>query len=85
MGDGVSVQRKIRIGQLHGTFIHSGALASSYPNSQALNAPLLFRSFEEVDAVREQFDDELNQGYVLTCQAQPDSEDVVIRYEDYKK
>ncbi|GAA3917329.1 2Fe-2S iron-sulfur cluster-binding protein [Litoribacillus peritrichatus] len=27
-------------------------------------------------------DDELNQGYVLTCQAQPDSEDVVIRYED---
>lgn len=63
MGDGVSVQRKIRIGQLHGAFIHSGALAASYPNSQVLNAPLLFRNFEEVDAVREQFDAELVDGF----------------------
>lgn len=64
MGDGVAVQRKIRIGQLHGTFIHSGALANSYPNSQVFNAPLLFRNFEEVDAVRAQFDQELNQGFI---------------------
>jgi TRAP-type C4-dicarboxylate transport system substrate-binding protein len=64
MGDGTAVQRKIRIGQLHGTFIHSGALASDYPNSQVLNAPLLFRDFEEVDAIREQFDTELNQGFI---------------------
>lgn len=64
MGDGVSVQRKIRIGQLHGTFIHSGALANAYPNSQVLNAPLLFRNFDEVDAVRREFDQELNQGFI---------------------
>ncbi len=64
MGDGIAVQRKIRIGQLHGSFIHSGALASSYPNSQVLNAPLLFRDFAEVDAVRAEFDDELNQGFI---------------------
>jgi TRAP-type C4-dicarboxylate transport system substrate-binding protein len=64
MGDGLAVQRKIRIGQLHGTFIHSGALANDYPNSQVLNAPLLFRNFDEVDAVRAQFDQELNQGFI---------------------
>lgn len=63
MGDGVSVQRKIRIGQLHGAFIHSGALASTYPDSQVLNAPLMFRDFDEVDAVREKFDDELVEGF----------------------
>jgi TRAP-type C4-dicarboxylate transport system substrate-binding protein len=64
MGDGTAVQRKIRIGQLHGTFIHSGALANSYKNSQALNAPLLFRDYEEVDAVRAEFDAVLNQGFI---------------------
>ena len=64
MGDGTAVQRKIRIGQLHGTFIHSGALANSYKNSQALNAPLLFRDFDEVDAVRAEFDTVLNQGFI---------------------
>ncbi|EAR10269.1 DctP (periplasmic C4-dicarboxylate binding protein) [Reinekea sp. MED297] len=63
MGDGRSVQRKIRIGQLQGAFIHSGALAATYPDSQVLNAPLLFRDFSEVDAVRQQFDAELVQGF----------------------
>lgn len=66
MGDGRSVQRKIRIGQLHGAFIHSGALAATYPDSQVLNAPLLFRDFSEVDAVREQFDEELMAGFAAT-------------------
>ena len=64
MGDGTAVQRKIRIGQLHGTFIHSGALAESYKNSQVLNSPLLFRDFDEVDAVRAEFDPILNQGFI---------------------
>lgn len=64
MGEGTAVQRKIRIGQLHGTFIHSGALAESYKNSQVLNAPLLFRDFDEVDAVRAEFDPILNQGFI---------------------
>lgn len=64
MGDGIAVQRKVRIGQLDGTFIHSGALASSFRDGQVLNAPLLFRDFDEVDAVRAQFDDEFNQGFI---------------------
>lgn len=64
MGDGIAVQRKVRIGQLDGSFIHSGALASSFRDGQVLNAPLLFRNFEEVDAVRAQFDDEFNQGFI---------------------
>ncbi|TXR54040.1 TRAP transporter substrate-binding protein DctP [Reinekea thalattae] len=64
MGDALAVRRKIRIGQLNGTFIHSTAFSYEYKNAQVLNAPLLFRSFEEVDLVRAQFDDELNQGFI---------------------
>lgn len=64
MGDSVAVLRKVRIGQLQGTFIHSGALASAYKDSQVLVAPLLFRDFAEVDAVRAVFDAELNQGFI---------------------
>lgn len=64
MGDGSAVRRKIRIGQLHGTFIHSGGLSHDYKNAQVLNAPLLFRDFAEVDAVRSQLDQEINQGFI---------------------
>lgn len=63
MGDAVAVKRKVRIGQLHGAFIHSGGLADVYKDSQVLNAPLLFRDFAEVDAVRAIIDDEINAGF----------------------
>lgn len=63
MGDDQAVQRKIRIGQLQGAFVQSGALASAYRDSQVLNAPLLFRNYEEVDAVREQLDADIEQGF----------------------
>ncbi|MBU2863761.1 TRAP transporter substrate-binding protein DctP [Reinekea forsetii] len=63
MGDAVAVKRKVRIGQLHGAFIHSGGLADVYKDSQVLNAPLLFRDFSEVDAVRALVDEEINQGF----------------------
>lgn len=63
MGDDQAVQRKIRIGQLQGAFVQSGALASVYRDSQVLNAPLLFRDYEEVDAVREQLDADIEQGF----------------------
>lgn len=56
MGDDQAVQRKIRIGQLHGALVQSGVLASAYPDAQVLNAPLLFRSYEEVDRVRDDID-----------------------------
>lgn len=64
MGDDQAVQRKIRIGQLQGAFVQSGALANAYRDSQVLNAPLLFRNYDEVDAVREQLDADIEQGFV---------------------
>ena len=62
MGDDQAVQRKIRIGQLHGALIQSGALANAYPDAQVLNAPLLFRNYEEVDAVRAELDPVIEAG-----------------------
>lgn len=56
MGDDQAVQRKIRIGQLHGALVQSGALANAYRDAQVLNAPLLFRNYDEVDAVRREVD-----------------------------
>lgn len=63
MGDDKAVQRKIRIGQLHGAFVQSGALANDFRDSQVLNAPLLFRDYQEVDAVRAQLDADIEQGF----------------------
>ncbi|WP_108126795.1 TRAP transporter substrate-binding protein DctP [Saccharospirillum mangrovi] len=62
MGDDLAVQRKIRIGQLHGALVQSGALANSYRDAQVLNAPLLFRDYDEVDAVRTELDPVITQG-----------------------
>lgn len=62
MGDDQAVQRKIRIGQLQGALIQSGALARAYPDAQVLNAPLLFRGYDEVDAVRAELDPVIEAG-----------------------
>lgn len=62
MGDSAAVLRKIRIGQLHGAFIQSGAVAGDYTDIQVLNAPLLFRNFDEVDVVRNELDEEFRRG-----------------------
>lgn len=64
MGDDQAVQRKIRIGQLQGAFVQSGALANVFRDSQVLNAPLLFRDYDEVDAVREKLDTDIEQGFI---------------------
>ncbi|MEY1662503.1 TRAP transporter substrate-binding protein [Isoalcanivorax beigongshangi] len=63
MGDDKAVQRRIRIGQLHGMLVQGGALAGVYKDSQVLNLPLLFRSYDEVDAVRAELDPVLRQGF----------------------
>jgi TRAP-type C4-dicarboxylate transport system substrate-binding protein len=63
MGDDRSVQRKIRIGQLHGAIAQGGAFARYYKDSQIYNAPLAFNSYEEVDYVRERLDPVLKQGF----------------------
>jgi TRAP-type C4-dicarboxylate transport system substrate-binding protein len=62
MGNDNSVLRKIRVGQLHGGAITAGGLSSVYPDIQIYSLPFLFRSFEEVDYVRERVDPILIKG-----------------------
>jgi len=62
MGNDASVLRKMRIGQLHGGGIASGALAGIYPDSQTYGLPMLFRSYDEVDYVRVRLDEMLTKG-----------------------
>ena len=59
MGTDQAVLRKMRIGQLHGGVILAGSLSGVDPNAELYNLPLLFHTYEEVDAVRRQFDQKL--------------------------
>lgn len=63
MGDDRAVQRKIRIGQLHGAIAQGGAFARYFKDSQVYNAPLAFNNYEEVDYVRERLDPVIQQGF----------------------
>lgn len=63
MGDDNAVHRKIKIGQLHGALTQAGAFARFYKDSQILNVPLAFRSYEEVDFVRSKLDPVIKQGF----------------------
>lgn len=63
MGDDGAVQRKISIGQLHGALAQSGAFTRFYRDSQILNLPIAFRSYEEVDHVRQALDPIIRQGF----------------------
>ncbi len=56
MGNDKTVLRKIRAGQLQGGAFTSGALAPVYPDLELYGIPLLFRSYAEVDYVRERMD-----------------------------
>ncbi|WP_455375194.1 TRAP transporter substrate-binding protein [Kaarinaea lacus] len=62
MGSDDSVLRKIKIGQLHGGAVTGGSLIDIYPELMVYSLPFVFRSFEEVDAVREKIDPLLTQG-----------------------
>jgi TRAP-type transport system periplasmic protein len=62
MGDDKAVLRKIRIGQLHGGAVVGGSLSNVYPDDQIYSLPLIFRSFEEVDYVREHLDQAISEG-----------------------
>ena len=56
------VLRKIRIGQLQGGAFASTGLASQYSGLNLYGIPLVFRSFDEVDYVRQRLDDRIKQG-----------------------
>ncbi len=62
MGDDKAVLRKIRVGQLHGAVVTSGALVQSYPDIGLYGLPMAFRSGEEADYVRERMDAKLLRG-----------------------
>jgi TRAP-type C4-dicarboxylate transport system substrate-binding protein len=63
MGDDRAVQRKIRVGQLHGALAQGGAFARYYKDSQVYNLPMAFQSYEEVDYVRKHLDSVLREGF----------------------
>jgi len=56
MGNDQSVHRKIKIGQLHGGAFTQVGMAQVYPGIQVLGLPMLFRSLDEIDYVREHID-----------------------------
>ena len=61
MGSDEAVLRKIRLGQLHGAALPTGALHKQSPNLKLYNIPALFNSFDEVDTVRTVMDEVLYQ------------------------
>jgi TRAP-type C4-dicarboxylate transport system substrate-binding protein len=70
MGNDQSVHRKIKIGQLQGGAFTQAGLAQANSSIQAMGLPMLFRSLDEVDYVRERMDPVLKQemessGFVL--------------------
>jgi TRAP-type C4-dicarboxylate transport system substrate-binding protein len=62
MGTDAQVLRKIRVGQLHGGAFTTGGLAERYNGLNVYSVPLMFRSLEEVDYVRERLDPKLEKG-----------------------
>ncbi len=62
MGNGKTVMRKMRVGQLHGAALTSGPLASIYPDIEIYSLPLFFRNYDEVEYVRERLDEKLKAG-----------------------
>ena len=62
MGDDAVVLRKIRVRQLHGGIVQTGALSASTPIVSLYNLPMHFRNFDEVASVREVLDHELEEG-----------------------
>ena len=62
MGNDRAVLNKIKIGQLQGGAVTIGSLADFYKDAQIYAMPLLFKSFAEVDYVRQKFDPMLSKG-----------------------
>ncbi len=61
MGNDQGVHRKIRINQLQGGAFSSSGMSSIDPSIQVLSLPMVFKSFEEVDLVRQVMDEKIKQ------------------------
>jgi len=62
MGNTATVLKKIRIGQLQGGAFTGASLSQVYPDAQLYSLPMVFRSYGEVDYVRERMDKTLIKG-----------------------
>jgi TRAP-type C4-dicarboxylate transport system substrate-binding protein len=62
MGNDKKVLRKMRIGQLHGSSFTPSGLSERYPDLNLYGLPLVFDALDEVDHVREIFDERLMEG-----------------------
>ncbi len=62
MGNTGTVLQKMRIGQLQGGAFTGSDLSKLYPDAQLYSMPLVFRSYEEVDYVRQYMDATLVKG-----------------------
>jgi TRAP-type C4-dicarboxylate transport system substrate-binding protein len=59
MGNDKAVMRKIRIGQLQGAAVPGGAMVGAAPDSLIYTLPLKFKSFAEIDYVRQRMDSQI--------------------------
>lgn len=62
MGNDKTVLRKIRIGQLHGGAVVGGSLSRFFPANQIYAQPMKFKSLDEVEHVRKDFDSYIIEG-----------------------
>lgn len=62
MGSDEAVMRKIRFRQLQGGAVSGGALTEAYSDIQLYTLPLKFKTFAEVDYVRERMDKQILEG-----------------------
>jgi TRAP-type C4-dicarboxylate transport system substrate-binding protein len=62
MGNDAQVLRKVRVGQLQGGAFTAGGLGERYSGLNLYGIPLLFRSLDEVDYVRQRLDPVLLDG-----------------------
>lgn len=62
MGDDKKVLGAIRIGRLHGGALTPSALGSRYADINLYGMPLIFKSHDEVQYIRERFDERLREG-----------------------
>jgi TRAP-type C4-dicarboxylate transport system substrate-binding protein len=94
MGDDTAILRKMRIGQLQGGALTGGGLAQVYVDSQIYTLPFLFRSYDEVDYIRQRMDGLIaegleREGYVVLGVSEGGfayimSKEPLTRVEDFK-
>lgn len=63
LGDEMDMLRKMRIGQIQGTYLTSGGLSVLFKEIDVLQVPFLSQKYEEVDAVLNRMDSFFRKGF----------------------